>query len=196
MQNAFSRAGTWRGRAVVLLAMACGHVLVAWYLIVSTRSERTRSGPAVSYLQVLFPVAEKAAPAAPATAQVQPQTTARGKRALAAAGRRERPAPAVEAQADAASQPAEPVPISPAPGFDMGKALSDARRIGAEPLTGIDREREQLRIRGADDTALAKAVARAHRADCRTAHSGDGKGNLFVLIPILKGTLSDKGCKW
>ena len=78
----------------------------------------------------------------------------------------------------------------------MGKALSDARRIGAEPLTGIDREREQLRIRGADDTALAKAVARAHRADCRTAHSGDGKVNLFVLIPILKGTLSDKGCKW
>ncbi|NHZ44646.1 hypothetical protein [Massilia aquatica] len=196
MQNGFSRAGTRRGHAVVLLAMACGHLLVAWYLIVSTRNERTPSGPAVSYLQVLFPVAEKGAPAAPSTARARPQTPARGKRAGTAAGHQERPAPAVEAQADAASQPAEHSPITPAPGFDMGKALSDARRIGAEPLTGIDREREQLRIRGADDTALAKAVAKAHRADCRTAHSGDAKGNLFVLIPILKGTLSDKGCKW
>lgn len=196
MQSESSRAGTRRGRALVLMAMAFGHVLVAWYLVVSTRSERTQSGPAVSYLQVLFPVAEKAAPAVPATARVRPQTPVGTHRAVAAVGRQQRAAPAAAMQADDASRPAENIPIAPAPGFDMGKALSDARRIGAEPLTGIDREREQLRIRGEDDTALAKAVGKAHRADCRTAHSGDAKGNLFALIPILKGTLSDKGCKW
>lgn len=185
-----------RCRAVVLMAMATAHVLVAWYLIVSTRTERPQSGPAVSYVQVLFPVTQRAAPAVAATARVRPQTQARTKQAVASAGRQQRAAPPADAPADEASRPAENIPIAPAPGFDMGRALSDARRIGAEPLTGADREREQLRIRGADDTALANAVAKAHRADCRTAHSGDAKGNLFALIPILKGTLSDKGCKW
>lgn len=46
---------------------------------------------------------------------------------------------------------------------------------------------------GENDTPLARAIGKAARPDCRTAHADAG---LLALAYLAKDALLDKGCKW
>ena len=51
---------------------------------------------------------------------------------------------------------------------------------------------EELRRKSVETTVAAAAAAGA-RKDCQNGYSGMG---IFALIPIIYGTVTDKGCKW
>lgn len=180
-------------RALVMIALAFVHLVVAWCLITSDKAALNPPEPATSYVQLTIPVLKKEAPADVLSPRVREKE--RGTAALAGpTARQARPVPVAQSDGDIGA--AEESPNSPAKNFDIGMALSEARRIAAEPPTGIDSQRERFRAEGGHGTPLEKAIGRAHRADCRIAHSGEAKANVFALIPIVNGALSDKGCKW
>jgi hypothetical protein len=43
------------------------------------------------------------------------------------------------------------------------------------------------------ETPLGRAIAKAERPDCRTAHAGAG---LLAVLFLIKDGFSDDGCKW
>ena len=81
--------------------------------------------------------------------------------------------------------------------LDMDQLRAAARGIErSRVLSPLDRVRLAEQVRSSDDNAMARAVKKAERADCKTAYGGGEKMNLFMLIPLAIDTVTNTGCKW
>jgi hypothetical protein len=174
-------------------------------------------GAPYSIVWMAPPKAAEALPArppelAPAPASAAPRRPA----ATRAAGRPARPASAsTPAAAPLLPEPiwapavAPPPPQSAAnapaesgaqPKFDVNAALKSARKFATERARPGDPPVAQLQDKPINapqsESALARNIQRASRADCKDLASGTG---LFALVVIPYVVLTDKkdsGCKW
>jgi len=114
------------------------------------------------------------------------------KRAAVAAEPRATPSEPADASAQGKAPPDSGRENSANPTID----LEAARRIARE----ADRSRERslselppLERPQTESQRLGRAVAKAARPDCLTAHAGKG---LFAVIFLIKDSIADTGCKW
>ena len=95
---------------------------------------------------------------------------------------------------------------SPVPSVDLAAAMNTARQFASEPRPGTPRSGISTDKPPQDWTSeLGARIAKAERPDCRTAYehrieiSKDfyiKPQGILLAAYILKGTLTDSGCKW
>ncbi|MES2316550.1 MAG: hypothetical protein V4631_03570 [Pseudomonadota bacterium] len=169
----------------------------ALYAALSLRATPQEQPARADYVALTF---VKASPASPAReARSVPRATP--------APRRPAP-PARPTRRFVGQQPervSEPITAAPetveaprsAPRFDMESLRAAARDNESKRVaTPLERANEGYAIRAADDSAMARAVKKAERADCRSAHGGGKNFNILALVPLALDTASGKGCKW
>lgn len=95
---------------------------------------------------------------------------------------------------------------SPSPSIDIDAAREMARALGRESAGEPTARRGRQDMPALErETALGSAIAKAARPDCRTAQFNKSEigrdftftaTGLFVIPYLVKGALTDGGCKW
>jgi hypothetical protein len=106
--------------------------------------------------------------------------------------------PAEAATAPAVAQSPEAAPATPAPAaapaLDRSALLAAIRNNeknrSKDPLEALHQSEH---VNRGVETAVAKGAKEGARKNCQTDYGGYG---LFAVIPVLYGTVTDKGCKW
>ncbi|GGY80576.1 hypothetical protein [Pseudoduganella plicata] len=103
----------------------------------------------------------------------------------------------------ATASPATPPAIAasleeatPAPTLDLAAMRASAAEHESQRVrSGVELVQDEQRVRGRDDSDVARAIKKAGRTDCTKAYAGGGFDPL-KLIPLIYDTLTDTGCKW
>lgn len=193
--------GVMGGRAGWRTAVAVGaaHLAVVWALVSLARHAPPDPDSRIVYMDLL----EVPPPQAVAVVQRVPKPGPR----ITPPGKAIARKPAVSQPAAIESAPA-PVSEAPVPAQETAAAPAVERldiaslRAAAGEMerrrvrSPLELVREQQRMRPAGDTATARAISKAKRADCRSAYGGGTEFNVLALIPLAVDTLTDTGCKW
>jgi hypothetical protein len=185
-----------RTQHLALAVIAALHLgLLALVLI----KPKVQPGGVVTYMDLLRVVPIVPKPQAKPVPSAKPaQTTTR-------TAVRPKPATAAEpvaAQADALPGAiATAPPESAAPDFAAASVplnLDQMRRQAAlnereRVKTPMEKVHEEELRRKSVETAVAAAAKAGARKDCQNGYGGLG---IFAIIPLVYGTVTDKGCKW
>jgi hypothetical protein len=183
-------SGPLRGWAVSLLLHA---IALAW-LVQRVPAPRSDDTPVPRSTPIFVRLQPKPLP--PPT-KPEPSATARPAPARAPAKPvRPAPRPAIASMAPsptataALPPPASAEPSAAAPGFDIDAARATARAVAGEPDI---RAKNGTALRETKEERFGRAVEQARRKDCKTRYSGMG---VLAIIPLVKDTVTDTGCKW